>query len=131
MIKTNFFLQIEQFIESIFPSQKPPLDNKSPASVEEAERKKKEDNEAKWDLIYMMTAVGLTVGVITFFMVCFHCHLSLGSADLLKLFIAWMAGARFDIAWTQLKQQLGQLLGYSTGPVEIADIHVPVAHKEL
>jgi farnesyl-diphosphate farnesyltransferase len=38
-------------------------------SVEEAERKKKEDYEAKWDLIYMITAVVGTVGVITFFMV--------------------------------------------------------------
>jgi hypothetical protein len=36
--------------------------------VEEAERKRKGDNEAKWDLIYMGTAVALTVGTITFFM---------------------------------------------------------------
>jgi hypothetical protein len=71
-------LQIEQFIESIFPSQKPPVDNKSPASVEEAAKKKKEDYEAKWDLIYMISAVVLTVLVITFFMVglmfCFALH---------------------------------------------------------
>jgi hypothetical protein len=37
--------------------------------MEEAERKRKEDDEAKWDLIYMGTAVALTVGIITFFMV--------------------------------------------------------------
>jgi farnesyl-diphosphate farnesyltransferase len=30
---------------------------KSPASVEEAEKKQKEEQEAKWDLIYMITAV--------------------------------------------------------------------------
>lgn len=61
--------QIEQFIESIFPSQQPPVDKKSPASIEEAERKRKEDYEAKWDLIYMISAVFLTVGVVTFIMV--------------------------------------------------------------
>lgn len=64
--------QIEQFIESIFPSQKPPVDNKSPASVEEAEKKKKEDSEAKWDLIYMISAVALTVFTITFLMVSYR-----------------------------------------------------------
>jgi uncharacterized membrane protein len=44
---------------------------KAPASIEEAEKKRKEDAEAKWDMIYMVTAVLLTVGVITFFMVGF------------------------------------------------------------
>jgi farnesyl-diphosphate farnesyltransferase len=68
-------LQIEQFIESIFPTQKPPLDLKSPSSVEEAARKKKEDAENKWDLIYMIAAVLMTVGTITFFMVRFYIHL--------------------------------------------------------
>jgi hypothetical protein len=62
-------LQIEQFIESIFPTQKPPVDKKSPASIEEAARKAKEDAEAKWDMFYMISAVMLTVGTITFFMV--------------------------------------------------------------
>lgn len=45
------------------------MDKKSPASVEEAAKKKKEDYEARWDLIYMFTAVIGTVGVITFVMV--------------------------------------------------------------
>jgi farnesyl-diphosphate farnesyltransferase len=62
--------QIEQFIESIFPSQQPPVDKKSPASVEEAERKRQEDYEAKWDLIYIIGAVAGTVLFITFIMVC-------------------------------------------------------------
>ncbi|OAL05989.1 farnesyl-diphosphate farnesyl transferas-like protein [Phaeosphaeriaceae sp. SRC1lsM3a] len=112
--------RIEQFIESIFPSQKPPVDNKSPASVEEAERKKKEDYEAKWDLIYMVSAVVLTVGVITFFM----------------LFVAWMAGARFDIAYYQAKEQIGELLGYGAANVtKVAEVTKVVeaapAHSEL
>jgi farnesyl-diphosphate farnesyltransferase len=62
-------LQIEQFIESIFPSQRAPIDKTSPASVEEAEKARKEAYEAKWDLIYMTTAVVLTVLVITGLMV--------------------------------------------------------------
>ncbi|OAL56896.1 farnesyl-diphosphate farnesyl transferas-like protein [Pyrenochaeta sp. DS3sAY3a] len=107
--------RIEQFIESIFPSQKPPVDTKSPASVEEAEKKKKEDNEAKWDLIYMISAVALTVFVITFLM----------------LFIAWLAGARFDIAWVQFKEQLGQLLGTNSQPAQVTEAHVKVDHSEL
>jgi farnesyl-diphosphate farnesyltransferase len=61
--------RIEQFIESIFPSQKPPVDKKSPASVEEAEKAKKQAYEEKWDLIYMTAAVILTVLVITSSMV--------------------------------------------------------------
>jgi len=61
-------IQIEQFIESIFPTQKPPA-KETPASVEEAAKKKKQDQEDKWDLIYMISAVLLTVGVISFFMV--------------------------------------------------------------
>ena len=64
-------VQIEQFIESIFPSQKPPADKTSPQSVEEAEKARKEEYEAKWDLIYMTTAVVLTVLVITGLMVRF------------------------------------------------------------
>jgi farnesyl-diphosphate farnesyltransferase len=62
--------RIEQFIESIFPTQKPPLDQKSPASVEEAEKAKKVAYEEKWDLIYMSAAVVITVLVITACMVC-------------------------------------------------------------
>ncbi|KAH7078413.1 farnesyl-diphosphate farnesyl transferas-like protein [Paraphoma chrysanthemicola] len=112
--------RIEQFIESIFPSQKPPVDQKSPASVEEAEKKAKEDAEAKWDMIYMITAVMLTVGVITFFM----------------LFVAWMAGARFDIAYYEFKTQFGQLLGWSTSNVtKVAEVTKIVeaapGHSEL
>jgi hypothetical protein len=42
---------------------------KSPGSIEEAEKKRKEDVEAKWDMIYMISAVMITVFVITFFMV--------------------------------------------------------------
>ena len=62
-------LKVEQFIESIFPSQKPPIDQKLPASIEEAEKARKQAYEDKWDLIYMATAVVVTVLVITSSMV--------------------------------------------------------------
>lgn len=107
--------RIEQFIESIFPSQKPPVDNKSPASMEEAEKKRQEEAEAKWDLIYMIAAVMLTVGVITFFM----------------LFVAWMAGARFDIAYYQMKEQVGQLLGKAAATPQVTAAKVVTEHSEL
>lgn len=107
--------RIEQFIESIFPSQQPPVDKKSPASVEEAERKRKEDYEARWDLIYMVSAVLLTVGVITFIM----------------LFVAYLAGARFDIAYHQFKAQMGQLLGFGGEPAQVTQVHVKSDHSEL
>lgn len=62
--------QIEQFIESIFPSQQPPPDRKAPATIEEAMKKQKEDAEANWDLIYVVAAVIGTVLVMTSLMVC-------------------------------------------------------------
>jgi farnesyl-diphosphate farnesyltransferase len=45
------------------------VDKKAPATIEEAERKRKEDSEANWDLVYIVAAVVGTVLVITFFMV--------------------------------------------------------------
>jgi farnesyl-diphosphate farnesyltransferase len=46
------------------------VDKKAPATIEEAERKRKEDSEANWDLVYIVAAVVGTVLVITFIMVC-------------------------------------------------------------
>ncbi|KAF2643253.1 farnesyl-diphosphate farnesyltransferase [Massarina eburnea CBS 473.64] len=88
--------KIEQFVETIFPSQKAPIDaKKNPASAEEAERSRKEAEETKWDNIYMVIAVVLTISIITGLM----------------LIAAWLAGARFDIAIHQFKEQLGNFLG--------------------
>ncbi|KAF1949891.1 farnesyl-diphosphate farnesyltransferase [Byssothecium circinans] len=88
--------KIEQFIESIFPSQKPPLDaKKNPVSAEEAEKLRKQEEEAKWDNFYIVLAVVGTIITITGLM----------------LFTAWLAGARFDVAYYQLKAQLGELFG--------------------
>lgn len=61
---------MEQFIESIFPSQKPPVDDKkSPVSAEEAARSKREADESKWETIYMVSAVVGTILVISAMMV--------------------------------------------------------------
>ncbi|KAF2705020.1 farnesyl-diphosphate farnesyl transferas-like protein [Pleomassaria siparia CBS 279.74] len=90
--------KVEQFIESIFPSQKPPIDAaKSPVSAEQAAKEAAAAHEARWDTYYMILAVVLTITIIT------------GS----MLFIAWLAGARFDIAFSEFKQQFGELLGSS------------------
>jgi hypothetical protein len=74
-LSSNVFtdqVKIEQFIESIFPSQQPPPDRKAPATIEEAKKKQKEDSEANWDLIYIVAAVIGTVLVMTSIMVCFR-----------------------------------------------------------
>ena len=128
--------QIEQFIESIFPSQKPPADVKSPASVEEAEKAKKQAYEDKWDLIYMSSAVILTVLVITSCMVSNNVFAE-ASSNMIQIFVAYLAGARFDIAYYQFKEQIGELLGWSasnaTAAVEVTSkiVEAVPTHGEL
>jgi len=110
--------RIEQFIESIFPTQQPPVDKKAPATIEEAERKRKEDSEANWDLVYIVAAVVGTVLVITFIM----------------LFVAWLAGARFDIAYTQFKLEFGKLMGVmglDKTPEVVTEVHETLNKSEL
>ncbi|KAJ8113292.1 hypothetical protein OPT61_g4553 [Boeremia exigua] len=106
--------RIEQFVEAIFPSQKPPIDQKLPANVEEAEKAKKQANEDRWDLIYMTVAVVITVLVITSSMI----------------FVAWLAGARFDIAFVEAKQQLGELFGWAQ-PKAVEAVKVVTEKSEL
>jgi hypothetical protein len=53
-----------------------------------------------------------------------------------QLFVAWMAGARFDIAYYQFKEQLGGLLGWGTSnATKIAEVTKVVeaapGHSEL
>ncbi|KAF9735410.1 hypothetical protein PMIN06_002605 [Paraphaeosphaeria minitans] len=119
------FLQIsiacgktEQFIESIFPSQKPPVDEKkNPVNAEEVARLKNEADETKWETIYMVSAVIGTILLISGIM----------------FTAAWFAGARFDIALSQAKEQLGQLFG-SSGPINASvplDTKPSTDHSEL
>ncbi|KAF2756251.1 farnesyl-diphosphate farnesyltransferase [Pseudovirgaria hyperparasitica] len=90
--------KIEQFIESIFPSQTPtervvPADQQA-MTPEQKAKAKKEAEEAKWDIIYMGLAVLLVLGTISGFMI----------------FVAWMAGARFDIAFSSLTNKISATL---------------------
>ncbi|KAL9095896.1 MAG: hypothetical protein Q9165_001893 [Trypethelium subeluteriae] len=84
--------KIEKFIESIFPSQHPKAIVAGSAaagkSPEQVAKDKEEWQEAKWDVIYMGLAVFTTLALIS----------------ALMLGIAYMMGARFDIALDQLKQ---------------------------
>jgi farnesyl-diphosphate farnesyltransferase len=84
----------------------------------------------------MISAVLLTVGVISFFMV--RCNLFFRSvhANYLQLFVAYLAGARFDIAYYQAKEQFGQLLGWgASNATKIAEVTKVVeaapGHSEL
>ncbi|KAK6429844.1 bifunctional farnesyl-diphosphate farnesyltransferase/squalene synthase [Oleoguttula sp. CCFEE 5521] len=103
--------KIERFIESVFPTQnakslrqepEPPARTevgepnevretgwvmKPPLTPEEAEKKRKEDLEAKWDVIYIIAAVFATLFVISGVMIG----------------VAYYLGARFDLAYTSLK----------------------------
>jgi hypothetical protein len=65
--------QIEQFIETIFPSQKPgkaPTASGKPyKTAEEEEKAAKAAQETKWDTIYMGLAVLAVLSILTGFMV--------------------------------------------------------------
>ncbi|KAI4178715.1 MAG: hypothetical protein L6R41_008258 [Letrouitia leprolyta] len=79
--------KIEQFIESIYPSQDPKAltgEDKPKLSPKEIE----EREEAKWDTIYMLAIVMSFLFVIS----------------LIMIGIAWMLGARFDVAAKELTQ---------------------------
>ncbi|KAL9577359.1 MAG: hypothetical protein Q9212_006409 [Teloschistes hypoglaucus] len=90
--------KVEQFIASIFPPQDPKALQRA---VEAAPQlvKKEEDpatikarEEEKWDLIYMMIAVMGTMFVLSCFMIG----------------LAWLLGARFDVAVDQLTQRFSK-----------------------
>ncbi|KAK4635313.1 putative squalene synthase [Fulvia fulva] len=85
--------KIERFIESIFPTQTPrtlpPGADQTVAVDSEAEAQRKaEEAEAKSDVWYLMIAIFCTLGVITFLMI--------GAA--------WFFGARFDLAFAELRK---------------------------
>ncbi|KAL1305226.1 hypothetical protein AAFC00_002143 [Neodothiora populina] len=92
--------KIEKFIEGIFPSQTARTyklgqatsdlgtDPEKPImSASEIEAKKKIDAENKEEVYYIMVAVFITLAFVTVSM----------------FFLAWLFGARFDIAWQQLR----------------------------
>ncbi|KAI9845955.1 MAG: bifunctional farnesyl-diphosphate farnesyltransferase/squalene synthase [Pleopsidium flavum] len=81
-------LQIEQFIESIFPSQDPQAIVRQQAGEPEPvdAEKTKEMQEAKWDMFYMIAAVGGTLFLLSCVMI----------------WVAYLMGARFDVAVDQI-----------------------------
>ncbi|KAF2141061.1 uncharacterized protein K452DRAFT_351719 [Aplosporella prunicola CBS 121167] len=96
--------KIEQFIESIFPSQTAKNREMKPVvNPEEAEKQKALKEEAKWEMIYMGLAVVCTLTLVTLMMV----------------FVAWVAGARFDIAFDQIKK--GVFRAPEPGSLEVQD----------
>ena len=52
-------------------------------------------------------------------------------ANSLQMFIAWLAGARFDIIGAQFKEQMGDLLGMNSEPAQVTKVHVTSDHSEL
>jgi farnesyl-diphosphate farnesyltransferase len=81
-----------------------------------------------------VAAVVGTVLVITFIMVCIATALSRTSADDLQLFIAWLFGARFDIAYTQFKLEFGKLMGVmglDKTPEVVTEVHETLNKSEL
>lgn len=82
-------LQIEKWIETLFPSQKAEDAQRrvtGEATAEEAQ-KRKEDAENKSDLYLIMTIMGCIIFVVAGLM----------------MFAAWMLGARFDLAWQEIR----------------------------
>ena len=52
-------------------------------------------------------------------------------ANMYQLFVAYLAGARFDIAYTQFKHEMGNLVGFMTGsaPAQITEAVQEVVEK--
>lgn len=78
---SNMELQIEQFIESVFPSQKPGQVKSHTGklmSPEEMEKQKQSEKENMWDMIYLGFAVMATLALVSGLMVLLlrilYCH---------------------------------------------------------
>ncbi|KAF2863337.1 ERG9, squalene synthase [Piedraia hortae CBS 480.64] len=112
--------KIEKFIESIFPSQvaRPlPLAPAETLSPEQEARKKKEEADAKEELFYILLAVAITLVIV------FTCMIGL----------AWMFGARFDLAFEGIKTSLKeawQMLSQESAAPTPSDLKHAV-HSEL
>ncbi|KAI9843368.1 MAG: bifunctional farnesyl-diphosphate farnesyltransferase/squalene synthase [Thelocarpon superellum] len=104
--------KIEQFIESIFPTQNPKMAMLKQTGQSTTPEKDEAAAEAKWDVLYVMGAILVVVGIAT----------------LIMFGIAYWAGARFDIAISQLMEgKLGR-----PGPDEIDRlIKARDGHNEL
>lgn len=111
--------KIERFIETIFPTQTArtlpqgqsgvPAVAASPEDAAKEEKRKREEYEAKWDMIYIMAAVLVTLVILSGTMVSPY-HSTTNSdipfvlTSLLQFFFAWLFGARFDLAFQSIKE---------------------------
>lgn len=117
-------VQIEQFIESIFPSQGPDVvasqnvvaTANGTLSSEETQKLKEREAQRKEDNFYMALAVVSVVGLMAAFMVSIYDQDDMSSTDTRKIFIAWMAGARFDLMFKDIGSVFG---GSSKGHSEL------------
>jgi farnesyl-diphosphate farnesyltransferase len=54
-------------------------------------------------------------------------------ANVYQLFVAYLAGARFDIAYTQFKHEFGNLVGFMGGnastPAQVTEVVQEVVEK--
>ena len=56
----------------------------------------------------------------------------LEDANLPQIFVAWLAGARFDIAYVEAKKSFGELMGSGPKAVEtVTEVHVTSGKSEL
>ncbi|KAF7896933.1 uncharacterized protein EAF01_009336 [Botrytis porri] len=107
--------KIEQFIESIFPSQNPEAIALQHAGETSVAQKKSaaEEAEAKKDVFYLMLAVFGTLIVIS--------GLMIGAA--------WLAGARFDVALNEIRQ--GNFAPKDQGILKLQNTAPAFDHTEL
>lgn len=140
--------QIEQFIESIFPSQQPdaiaPNAATSPASTsEDILAEKARAAEARSDNFWMGVAMIAVVGIMSLFMVrnsvsrtyplrhiLNHSYMPATIeqyTDSAQLFVAWMAGARFDL----MLKDLSGIFGSGSAKLDRPAMVTPVGHGEL
>jgi len=141
--------QIEQFIESIYPSQDSKvlgLKQQSPAALEQAAKQKAAAEEAKWDtsrLTYYAVRIWTTLTLrLSLHAPCRHGHsllplLSHGKSQSprrvasltmrAQIGAAWLFGARVDVALNQLKQ--GKIS--RPDPTEVQKIISRYDHGEL
>ncbi|KAF8475989.1 isoprenoid synthase domain-containing protein [Kalaharituber pfeilii] len=113
--------KIDQFIESIFPTPTDPAVIARQRQLEATGETPEEAALAKKEMMMLIAAVIGTLSVISAFMI----------------FLAWLAGARFDLAFQDMKGTLSKVanLGEAQAPASmttlVAETVTTAAHVEL
>ena len=125
------FLQIEQFIESIFPTQNPQAIALQQAGETSAAQKKSaaEEAEAKKDVFYLMLAVFGTLIFVSGLMVCLFPQIDESFTNTIQIGAAWLAGARFDVALNEIRK--GNYAPKDQGIPEVQNTAPAFDHAEL